>query len=48
MAAVAAVIATRGLRDLIDAAPFWPRALGYLTLIVTVVNAAWFLANATH
>lgn len=48
MAPVAAVIATRGLMDLINAASFRPRVLGYLTLIATVVNAAWFLATATR
>jgi 4-amino-4-deoxy-L-arabinose transferase-like glycosyltransferase len=48
MAPTAAVIATRGLWDLVAAAPFWPRALGYLTLIATVVNTAWFLATATR
>ena len=46
MAPVAAVIATRGLMDLINTVSFWPRVLGFLTLIATLVNAAWFLTTA--
>jgi 4-amino-4-deoxy-L-arabinose transferase-like glycosyltransferase len=48
IAPVAAVIATRGVMDLINAPSRWMRVLGYLTLMATVVNAVWFLATATR